>query len=67
MNGLSKSDLDYLVRTIMPELYEMKRKKDEYWDYLMKTLPECAPDVVTDSAINIDVSTKAVEKTRLSA
>lgn len=40
MEGLNKRDLDYLVRTIMPELYEKKRAKDEYLEHMLETLPE---------------------------
>lgn len=40
MERLSKNDLDYLVRTIMPELYEQKAKKDTFMEQLMETLPD---------------------------
>ena len=40
MEGLNKRDLDYLVRTIMPELYERKAKKDAFMEHLLETLPE---------------------------
>ncbi len=40
MERLSKMDLDYLVRTIMPELYERKAKKDAFMEQLLETLPD---------------------------
>ena len=40
MEKISKNDLDYLVRTIMPELYEKKAKKDAFMEQLMETLPK---------------------------
>ena len=40
MEKISKNDLDYLVRTIMPELYERKAKKDAFMEQLMEALPE---------------------------
>lgn len=67
MSGLSKNDLDYLVRTIMPELYERKRKKDEFWEHLKNTLPEKATNTVTDSVITINTGSAAVKETRMTA
>lgn len=40
MEKISKNDLDYLVRTIMPELYERKAKKDAFMEQLMEALSE---------------------------
>ena len=45
MSGLSKKDFDYFVRTIMPELYERKAKKDAFMEHLLDTLPEAFPEV----------------------
>lgn len=40
MERLDKKDLDYLVRTIMPELYERKAKKDAFMEHLLDTHPD---------------------------
>ncbi len=47
MERLSKKDLDYLLRTIMPELYERKTKKDAFIEQLMETLPEAPVKMIT--------------------
>ena len=47
MKRLSKKDLDYLVRTIMPELYERKAKNDAFMEQLMETLPEAPIKMIT--------------------
>ena len=47
MDGLCKKDLDYLVRTIMPELYERKAKKDAYMEHLLDTLPEAPLNTIS--------------------
>ena len=67
MEGLNKRDLDYLVRTIMPELYERKRKKDEYWELLMNTLPEKSTDIADDSIAETTAIPNQLEDMRLSA
>lgn len=67
MEGLNKRDLDYLVRTIMPELYERKRKKDEYWELLMNTLPEKSTDIADDSIADTTAIPNQLEEMRLSA
>lgn len=67
MEGLNKRDLDYLVRTIMPELYERKRKQDEYLELLMNTLPEKPTDIAADSIADTTAIPKPLEKMRLSA
>lgn len=67
MEGLNKRDLDYLVRTIMPELYERKRKKDEYWELLMNTLPEKSTDIADDSIAETTAIPNQLEEMRLSA
>ena len=46
MEGLNKRDLDYLVRTIMPELYERKAKKDAFMEHLLRTLPESPANMI---------------------
>lgn len=67
MDGLNKRDLDYLVRTIMPELYERKRKQDEYLELLMKTLPEKPADIAEDSIADTTAIPNQLEEMRLSA
>ena len=67
MEGLNKRDLDYLVRTIMPELYERKRKKDEYLELLMNTLPEKSTDIADDSIAETTAIPNQLEEMRLSA
>ena len=67
MDGLNKLDLDYLVRTIMPELYERKRKQDEYLELLMKTLPEKPTDIAEDSIADTTAIPNQLEEMRLSA
>ncbi len=67
MDGLNKRDLDYLVRTIMPELYERKRKQDEYLELLMKTLPEKPTDIAEDSIADTTAIPNQLEEMRLSA
>lgn len=67
MEGLNKRDLDYLVRTIMPELYERKRKQDEYWELLMKTLPEKPTDIAEDSIVSKTAIPNQLDEMRLSA
>ena len=67
MEGLNKRDLDYLVRTIMPELYERKWKKDEYWELLMNTLPEKSTDIADDSIADTTAIPNQLEEMRLSA
>ena len=66
MHGLNKRDLDYLVRTIMPELYERKRKQDEYLELLMKTLPEKPTDIAEDSIADTTAIPNHLEEMRLS-
>ena len=46
MERLDKRDLDYLVRTIMPELYERKAKKDAFMEHLLETLPESPANMI---------------------
>ena len=67
MEGLNKRDLDYLVRTIMPELYERKRKQDEYWELLMKTLPEKPTDIAEDLIADTTAIPNQLDEMRLSA
>ena len=67
MEGLSKRDLDYLVRTIMPELYERKRKQDEYLELLMKTLPEKPTGIAEDSIADTTAIPNQLDEMRLSA
>ncbi len=67
MEGLNKRDLDYLVRTIMPELYERKRKKDEYWELLINTLPEKSTDIADDSIAETTAIPNQLKEMRLSA
>ena len=67
MEGLNKRDLDYLVRTIMPELYERKRKQDEYLELLMKTLLEKPTGIAEDSVAETTAIPNQLEEMRLSA
>ena len=53
MEGLNKRDLDYLVRTIMPELYERKAKKDAFMEHLLETLPESPVNMIPITEPNI--------------
>ena len=47
MDRLCKKDLDYLVRTIMPELYDRKAKKDAYMEHLLTKLPEAPLNTIS--------------------
>ena len=60
MEKISKNDLDYLVRTIMPELYERKAKKDAFMEQLMEALSEAPIKMIS-------ITEPSVAEKRLSA